>query len=75
MTTLDEFLKSLDEINDFCEAIQDNEDCRDCCSDCVLKDCCLDIPVRSTFEVSIKATKEALDIIKRSKEEANNGKV
>ena len=70
MTTLDDFLKARDEINDFCEAIEDNEDCRDCCSDCILKDSCLDIPVRSTFEASIKATKEALEAIKRSKEEA-----
>ena len=75
MTTLDDFLKALDEINDFCEAIEDNEDCRDCCSDCILKDCCPDVPVRSSLELSIKATKEALEVIKRSKKEANNGEL
>lgn len=67
MTTLDDFLKALDVINDYCETKQDKEGEQDCCSDCILKDCCLDIPIRSTFEASIRAAQEALGTIKKSK--------
>lgn len=70
MTTLDEFLKALDVINDYCETKQDKECDRDCCDDCILTKICLDIPIRSTFEVSVRAAQEALEII--SKEEAAN---
>lgn len=75
MTTLDEFLKALDVINDYCETHQDYGDDQECCDVCILKDCCLDIPVRSTFEESIKAAQKALETIKRSKKEANNGEL
>lgn len=73
MTTLDDFLKALDEINDYCEAIQDNEDGRDCCSDCILKDYCLDIPTHTSFASTIESTKKAIELI--SQEEAANEEV
>lgn len=73
MTTLDEFLKALDTINDYCETKQDKEGDRDCCDDCILTKFCLDIPIRSTFEVSVRAAQEALKII--SKEETANEEV
>lgn len=73
MTTLDEFLKALDAIGNYCESKQDNEDGRDCCDNCILTKICLDIPVRSTFEASVRAAQEAIELI--SKEEAANEKV
>ncbi len=68
MTTLDEFLKALNEINDYCETKQHKEGERYCCcDDCILTKICLDIPTRSLFEASVRAAKEALEAIKKSK--------
>lgn len=74
MTTLDDFLKALDEVNEFCETMQDNEDGQHCCDNCILTKICLDIPIRSTFEASVRAAQEALDTIKKSKGTASEGR-
>lgn len=70
MTTLDDFLKALDAVNDYCETKQDKEGERNCCDDCILTKICLDIPTRSSFESAIESTKKAIELI--SKEEAAN---
>ena len=73
MTTLDDFLKALDVINSYCETMQDYGDDQECCDDCILTNCCLDIPIRSSFESAIESTKKAIELI--SKEEAANEEV
>ena len=73
MTTLDDFLKALDTVNDYCEAIRDKEGDRDCCDDCILTNCCLDIPTHTSFASTIESTKKAIELI--SQEEAANEEV
>lgn len=71
--TLDEFLKDLNIINDFCdqmsliESTYGDDYYISVCNDCPLNDYCIAIPTRSSFENLIQRAKRCADIVKEFK--------
>lgn len=71
--TLDDFLKDLDTINEFCdqtsliESTYGDDYYKSACHDCPLNKYCLVIPTRSSFENLIQRAKRCADIVKEFK--------
>lgn len=61
--TLDDILKNLDTINDFCDQRTDSY-YRSACNGCPLNDYCIAIPTRSSFEDLIRHAKRCAEIVK-----------
>ena len=71
--TMDDFLKDLDTLNEFCDQTSLNESTygddyyKSACNDCPLNDYCDAIPTRSSFEDLIRHVKRCADIVKENK--------
>ena len=71
--TMDDFLKDLDTINEFCdqmsliESTYGDDYYKSACNDCPLNDYCIAIPTRSSFEDLIRHVKRCVDIVKEFK--------